>query len=334
MPRAWWGLVVTLLSFIAGPAAASTESRNGRVISVTGHLRDGDSAFQLDILLFVREEADDEAVASEALAGVGAQPASSPDEPGIIAPRLRWRQFLDGNPGNDFVLQSYNPAGAPASGDFFSAFRDAQLPWSAVDSATFRLKFAGIGTRCPSIICGNGIDRFNDIGWLRLDRFSSHAFAISAVAYHVETGFIVDADIALDPRVDYFTGQPPSPPPPARACGPEGVPPPRPPPPGDSPPPPPGEPPPLPPDESPPSDPPVYDALTVMLHENGHLAGLEHSTHCEAVMFATLAPGETRRLLAPTDIAALSTLYPHDFEPLPYQPPSPRSPTDPEGPPA
>jgi hypothetical protein len=333
MRKAWCGLVVVLLSLPAGPAVASPESRNGHVVSVTGHVRYGESALQIDILLLVPEGVDEQAEARHALARAGAQPESSLDQPEVAAPRLRWRQFLDGNPGNDFVLQSYNPAGAPAAGDFVAAFRDAQRPWSEVGSSTFRLKFAGLGTRCPSIVCRIGRDGFNDVGWLPLDSISSHALAITAVVYHVDTGFIVEADIALDPRFDYLAAGEPAPPrPPPRDCGPGGPPPPPPPPPGELPPPPPGEPPPPPPGE--PSGPPVFDAMTVMLHENGHLAGLEHSPDCHAVMFSTLAPRETRRVLASDDVAAISGLYPLDFAPVPYQPPQPRNPAGSAGAPA
>jgi hypothetical protein len=63
-----------------------------------------------------------------------------------------------------------------------------------------------------------------------------------------------------------------------------------------------------------------------MLHENGHLAGLDHSPDCNAVMFATLAGLQTKRALADDDIAAIATLYPLEFEPLPVRPPLPRAP--------
>lgn len=336
MRRLLWGLMVLLLASPTGGALAAPERQNGRVVSVTGHIQDGEHAVRVDVLLVMREGTDEEAVARDALARLGAQSAAPSDQPGGAGPRLRWRQFLDENPGNDFVLQSYNPAGAPAAGDFFAAFRDAQRPWSEVGTATFGLKFAGLGTRCPSMICGNGLDGFNDVGWHPLDAVSSHALAFTAVAYRFDTGFIVEADIALDPRFDYFTGQSPSPPPPPRTCDPGGPPPPPPPPPppAEQPPPPPGEPPPPPPNDPAPSGPPIFDALTVMLHENGHVAGLDHSVDCRAVMFSTLAPGETRRVLGSSDVEAVSALYPLQFEPLSHEPPLPRSPSDGGGPPA
>jgi len=53
-----------------------------------------------------------------------------------------------------------------------------------------------------------------------------------------------------------------------------------------------------------------YDAQTVMLHENGHVAGLGHSSITTAVMYAYY--GGVRRSLHSDDIAGISFLYPVD----------------------
>jgi hypothetical protein len=63
----------------------------------------------------------------------------------------------------------------------------------------------------------------------------------------------------------------------------------------------------------------AFDVERVLLHEGGHLAGLEHSADPTAVMFASLPPGPVSRALAPDDVAAISTLYPLDFVPLPKE---------------
>jgi len=51
-----------------------------------------------------------------------------------------------------------------------------------------------------------------------------------------------------------------------------------------------------------------YDLQTVLLHENGHVAGLGHSTVTAAVMYAYY--GGVRRALHPDDICGISNLYP------------------------
>ena len=60
----------------------------------------------------------------------------------------------------------------------------------------------------------------------------------------------------------------------------------------------------------PPASGDVYDFQRVLLHEFGHLAGLDHSLAPGAVMYAFGAPGPQSHTLAQDDINALSTLYP------------------------
>ena len=58
-----------------------------------------------------------------------------------------------------------------------------------------------------------------------------------------------------------------------------------------------------------------YDAESVLLHENGHVAGLGHSSDPNAVMVATYAG--IRRALGADDIAGVAFLYPLSSEPPP-----------------
>ncbi len=58
----------------------------------------------------------------------------------------------------------------------------------------------------------------------------------------------------------------------------------------------------------------AYDVETVLLHENGHVAGLDHSDDERAVMYPSY--GGPRCALAEDDAAAVRTLYPGD-EPEP-----------------
>lgn len=54
----------------------------------------------------------------------------------------------------------------------------------------------------------------------------------------------------------------------------------------------------------------TFDLETVVLHENGHVAGLGHSEYTEAVMYAYASDGFINRTLHFDDIAGLQALYP------------------------
>jgi hypothetical protein len=68
-----------------------------------------------------------------------------------------------------------------------------------------------------------------------------------------------------------------------------------------------------------------FDIRFVLLHENGHVAGLMHSADPRAVMFPVAFPGIVGHGLAQADIDAISALYPLQFHPQP--PPVPFSAT-------
>jgi hypothetical protein len=52
-----------------------------------------------------------------------------------------------------------------------------------------------------------------------------------------------------------------------------------------------------------------FDYRTVILHEMGHIAAVEHETYTDAVMYQSLRKGEARRKLHWTDVAAIKYLY-------------------------
>ncbi len=58
-----------------------------------------------------------------------------------------------------------------------------------------------------------------------------------------------------------------------------------------------------------------YDIETVLLHENGHVVGLGHSSNSLAVMYASYQ--RERRVLTTDDINGVSTLYPTPTPPPP-----------------
>ncbi len=53
-----------------------------------------------------------------------------------------------------------------------------------------------------------------------------------------------------------------------------------------------------------------YDLPSTLLHELGHAAGLGHSSVRSAVMYASLANGEQKRVLMADDIGAINAAYP------------------------
>jgi hypothetical protein len=61
----------------------------------------------------------------------------------------------------------------------------------------------------------------------------------------------------------------------------------------------------------------TFDFQRVMLHEDGHVAGLDHSLDPNAVMFAALGPGPYSHALTQDDIDGISTIYPLKFTALP-----------------
>jgi hypothetical protein len=80
-----------------------------------------------------------------------------------------------------------------------------------------------------------------------------------------------------------------------------------------------------------------YDVETVMLHENGHAAGLGHSENTSAIMYAYY--GGVRRSLHQDDVNGIAALYPADESPTntpaPTDTPAPSAtpaPTDTPGP--
>ncbi|XP_028755920.1 metalloendoproteinase 5-MMP-like [Neltuma alba] len=54
-----------------------------------------------------------------------------------------------------------------------------------------------------------------------------------------------------------------------------------------------------------------FDLVWIGLHEVGHLLGLQHSKDPNAVMYAFMQPGKSKRALGSDDIAGIKALYPN-----------------------
>ncbi|MGD9933376.1 MAG: matrixin family metalloprotease [Dehalococcoidia bacterium] len=66
----------------------------------------------------------------------------------------------------------------------------------------------------------------------------------------------------------------------------------------------------------------AFDLWSTVLHEFGHVVGLDHSTTAGSVMKAAIAPGQQTRVLSDDDLAGIRALYP-DPSALPSPSPTP-----------
>lgn len=300
------GLSILAILISSAPRVAAQQSPP-RLVSVSGELQVRGRTARLDILVNVPPGADSSAAGQRALAAVGASPPRSrrPPAPDYSLTGQKWPQFFDRDPRNNYVLQFYNPAGDLSGGAAQAALLNAEATWSSVRTSSARFQFGGVTTRCPSLfafflppdLCpvADPFDGFNDVGWLDLASAfpDPNILGLTFSIWNVNTGSFIEADVALDPRI--FSAPP----------LPTGTP-------------PPGPPPPPPPGGATAAAPTaLFDVESVMVHENGHVLGLDHTADPASVMYPFLAPGEIRRTLSRLDSGAVSFLYPHRQIPEP-----------------
>jgi len=143
--------------------------------------------------------ADRHEAAAAALAQQGARPFTH-DEFTTIA--LKWDQFSDGDPGNDYVTQNYNKKNDPTNGGGLTALTNTHDSWNKVSTSSFAFVYGGETGRCPSLVkeC-KGPQKFdgnNDVAWLRLS-----GSGILGVTW---TGISTDeADMALNTNFNWAT---------------------------------------------------------------------------------------------------------------------------------
>jgi hypothetical protein len=295
-------LVMLALVGAAGVSEASQEQPRFSIASGLARF-DGHPAL-VDVLVAIPPGADPVAATDVALRSAHAVPLNGSPAPDFtftcLPICLRWPQFFDTDRRtNNFVHQLYNPTGDTTGGGF-DALLNAEATWSAVSTSTFRYDAAGTTTSS-----GSAYDGQNVVSWLNEWPFDPMALAITITFFETATGFIVDSDVMINANEPWSADGSPSPEPtecPSAPPPPSGSPP---------PPPPPGAPNPVLEDCAP----SVFDLESVLLHEDGHVAGLDHSADPSAVMYALY--GGIRRALAQDDIDAISTLYPLRFRPIP-----------------
>ena len=189
-----------MLSFIAFPLSATAQGPDSapgksQVVSAIGKVPGKDLI--VHVWVVVPPGADKNKAAIDALRNQGARPLTH-DEFSTIS--LFWDQFSDGNSGNDFVTQNYNPKKDPTNGLGDDALLATHETWNSVASSIFKYEYGGETGRCPSLVLEcRGPQKFdgnNDVAWLRLNDPNVLGVTWSGTS-------IDEADMALNIKFDW-----------------------------------------------------------------------------------------------------------------------------------
>ena len=142
-----------MLSFIAFPLSATAQGpdstpEKAQVVSALGKIPGRDLI--VHIWVVVPPGADRSQAAIDALKNQGARPFTQ-DEFSTIS--LYWDQFSDGDPGNDSVIQNYNPNNDPTIGQLGkTTLRETHATWNGVGTSSFYFEDGDDTNRCPSLV--------------------------------------------------------------------------------------------------------------------------------------------------------------------------------------
>ncbi|MGY5140731.1 MAG: matrixin family metalloprotease [Candidatus Nitrosopumilus sp. Bin_571-38] len=192
-------LFVSLIAYSL-PAFAQGPDNTGKpdVIAVSG-LVPGKNLV-VHILLEVPPGADRNQAAVAALASQGAR-AFTADEYSLTG--LVWDQFSDSDPGNDSVIQRYNPQNDPTGGDGLIALLNTHTEWNNVETSSFTFDYGGTTGKCPSLVqeCKGRqtFDGNNDVAWLALRDANTLGVTWSGTSGNAE------ADMALNTNFSWAT---------------------------------------------------------------------------------------------------------------------------------
>jgi hypothetical protein len=192
-------LFVSLIAYSLPAFAQGGEltPAKSEVISVSGITPKKDMI--VHILVLVQPGSDKNAAAVEALSKQGARPFTS-DEFSTMA--LYWDQFGDNDPGNDKVIQNYNPKNDPTHGAGFTALINTHTSWNNVTTSGFTFEYGEDTRRCPSLVkeCRGDqtFDGNNDVAWLKLNSQDVLGVTWSGINFD-------EADIALNTDFNWNT---------------------------------------------------------------------------------------------------------------------------------
>ncbi|AFS82157.1 matrixin family metalloprotease [Candidatus Nitrosopumilus sediminis] len=191
-------LFVSLIAYSL-PAFAQGPDNPGKpdVIAVSGIVPGKNLV--VHILLEVPPGADRNQAAAAALASQGAR-AFTVEEYSLTG--LVWDQFSDGDPGNDSVIQRYNPQNDPTGGNGLTALLNTHATWNNVATSSFAFEYGGTTGKCPSLVqeCKGRqtFDGNNDVAWLALRDANTLGVTWSGTS-------IDEADMALNTNFDWAT---------------------------------------------------------------------------------------------------------------------------------
>ena len=216
------------------------------------------------------------AAVETALHAQGARPFDSAD---FSTTGMVWGQFSDGT-ATPSVTQNYNLTNDPTgAGD--APLTATHTTWTAPTSSTFDLDYGGVTDRCPTLVqeCDGTQtpDGNNDVAWLALAGGNT-----LGVTWFMTSG-PAEADMALNTAFRWTADSSQE----GRETGCRG----------------------------PSKKCYLFDAQTVFLHENGHVAGLGHSEVSGAAMEP--AYEGVRRTLHGDDTDGIAFLYPSGVTPEP-----------------
>lgn len=192
-------LFVSLIAYSL-PVFAQGQDNPGKpeVIAVSGMVPGKN--LLVHILLEVPPGSDRNQAAAAALANQGARPFTA-DEYSLTG--LVWDQFLDSDPGNDSVVQRYNPQNDPTGGEGLDALLNTHTSWNNVATSSFTFEFGGTTGKCPSLVneCQGRqtFDGNNDVAWLALRDANTLGVTWSG------TGGNDEADMALNTNFPWAT---------------------------------------------------------------------------------------------------------------------------------
>ena len=192
-------LFVSLIAYSFPVFAQGPDFAPGKpeVIAVSGIVPGKDLIVHVWVVVPPGTDRNEAAVA--ALAQQGARPFTH-DEFTTIA--LKWDQFSDSDPENDFVTQNYNKKNDPTNGGGIIALLNTHDSWNNVATSSFTFEYGVDTKRCPSLVkeC-KGPQKFdgnNDVAWLPLSGSTTLGVTWSGTS-------IDEADMALNTKFNWVT---------------------------------------------------------------------------------------------------------------------------------
>ena len=192
-------LFVSLISYSLPVFAQGPDNAPGKpeIIAVTGIVPGKDLLVHVIVLVQPGEARNHAAIA--ALAQQGARPITSEEFTSIS---LYWDQFGDSDPGNDKVIQRYNPKDDPTNGGGLTALLNTHTTWNGVITSNFTFEYGGETGKCPSLVLEcRGPQKFdgnNDVAWLSLNSPTTLGVTWSGISTD-------EADMALNTNFNWET---------------------------------------------------------------------------------------------------------------------------------